>query len=173
MSDDEIVPASPSTPSLRSEEALLLHTALRADLKAHEKRLLSAQDDFAQRLYAAQEEAARGTMNAFQRAYEWHATSERKHEVTRLQQAEWNRRNEERLTHIVRALSRQEDILTRIYQRADRTEVERAIPWFLRPDTWRPVVVALALSIIAGSFSACATVRMLTPEASVDAGKHP
>ena len=171
MTDDEIVPASPSTPSITSAEGLLIHTALRADVRSMERKLLDAQDAFAKRLETAQEDGAKATLNAFQRAYEWHATSERRHEVERLQDAEFRRRVESQLTHVVRVLARQEDTLARLYQREDRTEVERATPWFLRPDTWRPVVVALALSIIAGSFTACATVRMMVPEASLDAGR--
>jgi len=191
---EPVVPASPSTPALSSDEAWLIHgafkadsLAIRADFKERmaalgatfDKRFSDAHSAYREdingvrsEVLLAREDGAQATFIAFQRVADDMLTNERRAEIFRIEMRESARRSEERMAHLVRAAQRHEDALIAIQAREDRTEVEIATPWFLRPATWRPVVIATAFAIVASALTACATVSFLTSSVEYDAGAH-
>jgi hypothetical protein len=184
---DPIIPASPSSPSLSSDEAWLIYGAFKSDSLAirddFKKRMTSLEESFDKRfseshsayredingvrseVLLAREDAAQATFIAFQRVADDMLTNERRAEIFRIEMREYARRGEERMSHLVRASQRHESALIAIQAREDRTEVDIATPWFLRPATWRPVVIATAFAIVASALTACATVSFLNPGA--------
>lgn len=189
---EPVVPASPSTPALTSDEAWLIHGAFKADSHAlrddlkkriadlgasMEKRFSDAHSAYREdingvrsEVLLAREDGAQSTFIAFQRVADDMLTNERRAEIFRIEMRESARRSEERMSHLVRAAQRHEDALIAIQAREDRTEVDIATPWFLRPATWRPVVIATAFAIVASALTACATVSFLNP--AMTAGTH-
>ena len=190
---EPVVPASSSTPALTSDEAWLIHgafksdsLAIRTDFKermsalgaAFDKRFSDAHSAYREdingvrsEVLLAREDGAQATYIAFQRVADDMLTNERRAEIFRIEMREYARRGEERMSHLVRASQRHESALIAIQAREDRTEVDIATPWFLRPATWRPVVIATAFAIVASALTACATVSFLNPGAIV-AGTH-
>lgn len=191
---EPVVPASPSTPALTSDEAWLIHGAFKADSHAlrddlkkriadlgasMDKRFSDAHSAYREdingvrsEVLLAREDGAQSTFIAFQRVADDMLTNERRAEIFRIEMRESARRSEERMSHLVRAAQRHEDALIAIQAREDRTEVDIATPWFLRPATWRPVVIATAFAIVASALTACATVSFLTSSVEYDAGPH-
>lgn len=189
---EPVVPASLSTPALTSDEAWLIHgafkadsLAIRADFKdrmaalgaAFDKRFSDAHSAYREdingvrsEVLLAREDGAQATYIAFQRVADDMLTNERRAEIFRIEMREYARRGEERMSHLVRASQRHESALIAIQAREDRTEVDIATPWFLRPATWRPVVIATAFAIVASALTACATVSFLNP--AMTAGTH-
>ena len=166
-SGDIVVPASPSSMGLTSDEAFILRDENRRDLKSLREDLVNAQ-----------EAGAAATLLAFQRAADMSLTCERNAEVFRCEIREHARRQEarsalvqEQIGSLARSAQRQENTLNTLSARDDRHSVESATPWWLRPSTWRPVLVATVFAVIASAATACATVRMLTPADEVDGGR--
>jgi len=180
MSAEPIVPASPSTVGLTSDEALLL----RDELRAAELRLLANLQTFRHEGIAGRKSIRDDILGVSDAvgdvAKRQHQLSDsilavlRQVQVNEMQRTEATRRaeahakmTEERLSFIVRRLERDHDTLSDVRSKVPDEEI---VPWFRR--AWRPVLVLSALAMLGGALGGCLSVRMMnsTPDA-VDASR--
>lgn len=124
-------------------------------------------------ILSVQESGQRELLQAFLRASQDANVRERRAEIARLEVAESLRRieaklqvHDERFDAVARAVRRDHESISSFQAQADEQadEDEPSItPWFLRPVTWRPVLIASVLAVVLSTITACATVRMLAP----------
>lgn len=152
---EDVVPASPSTIGMLSDEALILHESFRSDIKSVRDDILDVR------------EAVSGVSEAIARFTQNQLVEIRASDVYREQMLESLRRietrltmNDERVSSLVRASVRDHDILTSIASNVEQ-DVDRARPWYLRQATWRPVIVSTVFAVFASVLTACATLGVL------------
>ena len=170
---EPMVPASPSTVGLTSDEAQII----RAELRQVEARILTQVGA----VHSAAVEAARvAHEHDTALAAHQHRLSDsilavlRQVQVNEFQRAQATERSErhakmtdERLAHLVRASQRDHDTLSDVRAAVPEAEI---LPWFRR--AWRPVMVLAALAVFAGAAGGCGAVAMFgsTPDV-VDASR--
>ncbi len=176
MSSEPVVPASPSTVGLMSDEALILRDMLAAHRDEFLRGQRSLHEDIAGitlalrdlttsvQLVAESVHRANDSSLAIRRAVL--VESALRAEATK--RAEAHAKNQdERTAYLVRRAQRDHDVLTDV-----RTKVPEAdiLPWFRR--SWRPVLVGVLGVIVTSSLTACLTVTMLDPtHDTVDASR--
>lgn len=175
-----MIPASPSTAGLTSDEALLV----RDELKAAELRILARLDTFRHEGVAGRKSIREDVLSLGDSiadvARRQHQLSDsvlavlRQVQVNEMQRAEATRRAEAhaqmtdtRLTYVVQRLERDHDALSDVRARVPEEDV---LPWFRR--AWRPALVLAAIAVVGGIVGGCASVRMFIDDSSeVDSGR--
>lgn len=156
---EDVVPASPSTIGMLSDEALMIHESFRSDIKSVRDDILDVRKDVS----GVSEAVARFTQNQ--------VVEIRANDVYREQMLESLRRietrltmNDERVSSLVRASVRDHDLLASLANHVTtlvEQEVDRSRPWYLRQATWRPVIVSTVFAVLASVLTACATLGVL------------
>lgn len=171
---EPMVPASPSTVGLTSDDAQILRT----ELRQVEARILT-------QVGAVQSAAVEAARVAHEHdtalaAYQ-HRLSDsilavlRQVQVNEFQRAQATERSErhakmtdERLAHLARASRRDHDTLSDVRTVVPEAEI---LPWFRR--AWRPVMVLAAVLMFGSAVTACATVHLMGGPDTTDAGRTP
>lgn len=181
MSD--IIPASPSTAGLTSDEALLI----RDELRDAERRLLARIDTFRHEGVAGRKSIRDDVLDLKEGletrlddvAVRQHQLSDsilavlRRVIVSEALRAEATRRAEahakmtdERLAFVVRRLERDHDVLADVKAKVPDEEI---LPWFRR--AWRPALAFAAVLMVGSAITACATVSLMSSDGAVDSGR--